>query len=207
MSLSIEQIMLTSPVVPVIVIDDISDAVPLAKTLVDAGLKVLEVTLRTECGLAAISQIKEQVPQAIIGAGTVVTSDDVKDAVSAGAEFLVSPGATPLLLDQALKSGVPILPGVATPGEAMAALEVGLQHMKFFPAEAAGGVPMLKSIAGPLPAIKFCPTGGINIDNAHQYLDLDNVLCVGGTWMLDKQAIADKEWDKIGELASQASVL
>lgn len=205
--LTIEQIMTTSPVIPVIVIEDINDAVPLATALVNAGLKVLEVTLRTDCGLEAISLIKQQVPGAIVGAGTVITAEDLSAAVAAGSEFLVSPGSTQALINAALSQAIPLLPGVASPSEAMNLLAQGMGHMKFFPAEAAGGIPMLKSIAGPLPQIKFCPTGGINLANAPDYLALDNVLCIGGTWMLDKALIAAKDWSAIEAKAREAAQL
>lgn len=202
--LKIEKIMLTSPVIPVIVIDDIEDAVPLAQALVNGGLKVLEVTLRTDHGLQAISKIKQAIPGAIVGAGTVITPDDVARAVEAGAEFLVSPGCTDALVHAALAHSVPLLPGVVTPSEAMTLLQRGISHMKFFPAQAAGGIPMLKSIAGPLPQIKFCPTGGITESNASNFLALQNVLCVGGTWMLDKALIKAKDWVAIEDKARAA---
>jgi 2-dehydro-3-deoxyphosphogluconate aldolase/(4S)-4-hydroxy-2-oxoglutarate aldolase len=202
---NIEEIMLTSPVIPVIVIDDIDDAVPMAQALVNGGLKVLEVTLRTDFGLEAISKIKQQVSGAIVGAGTVISSDDLEKSVAVGAEFLVSPGCTDILIDAALKGSIPLLPGVATPSEAMALLNKGVSHMKFFPAQAAGGIPMLRSIAGPLPQIKFCPTGGITETNAADFLALSNVLCVGGTWMLDKTLIANKDWAAIEKKACAAA--
>jgi 2-dehydro-3-deoxyphosphogluconate aldolase/(4S)-4-hydroxy-2-oxoglutarate aldolase len=200
---SIETIMQTSPVIPVIVIDQLADAVPMAKALVAGGLRVLEVTLRTQHGLQAISDIKKAVPDAIVGAGTVITAEDVSNCVNAGAEFLVSPGATPALLDAAAAHGVPLLPGINTPSEAMALLARGIHHMKFFPAEAAGGIPMLKSIAGPLPQVKFCPTGGINIQNAADYLALNDVLCIGGSWMLDKASLENKDWSGIQKQAAE----
>ena len=200
----IEEIMTTAPVIPVIVIEDIDDAVPLARALVDGGLKVLEVTLRTDAGLESISRIKHAVPDAIVGAGTVVSADDLSRAVDAGSEFLVSPGSTSSLIDVALAQSVPLLPGVASTSEAMSLLERGISHMKFFPAQAAGGIPMLKSIAGPLPQVKFCPTGGITEANAPDYLALQNVLCVGGTWMLDSALIDAKDWQAI-EMRAQAA--
>lgn len=203
----IEQIMTACPVIPVIVIDDIADAIPLAQALVDGGLIVLEVTLRTEQGLQAITAIKQAIPSAIVGAGTVINAADVTNAVAAGAEFLVSPGSTPELIDAAIKHTVPMLPGVATPSEAMALLARGINHMKFFPAQAAGGIPMLKSIAGPLPQIKFCPTGGVTETNANEFLSLDNVLCVGGTWMLGKTDLASKNWQSIKLKALAAAQL
>lgn len=204
---TIEEIMTASPVIPVIVIDDIDDAVPMAKALVNAGLIVLEVTLRTACGLAAIKKIKQEVPGAIVGAGTVVTVEDFHASIEAGSEFIVSPGTTPELLEVALQQSVPLLPGVITPSEAMNMLSKGITHMKFFPAQAAGGIPMLKSIAGPLPQIKYCPTGGVTADNAADFLALDNVLCVGGTWMISKQDIADKNWGAIEAKAKVAAAL
>lgn len=201
------RIMGLSPVIPVIVIDDPDQAVPLATALYRGGLKVLEVTLRTEYGLQAIADIGQALPDAVVGAGTVITSDDVKNARQAGARFLVSPGCTPRLLASAQAEDIALLPGVNTPSEAMLLLEQGLRHLKFFPAEAAGGVAMLKSIAGPLPQLRFCPTGGINPQNAASYLDLPNVACVGGTWMLDKRAIAAGDWDTVERLSREAAGL
>jgi 2-dehydro-3-deoxyphosphogluconate aldolase/(4S)-4-hydroxy-2-oxoglutarate aldolase len=204
---SIKEIMTTSSVIPVIVIEDIEDAVPLAQALVNGGLKVLEITLRTDAGLAAISKIKQAVPDAIVGAGTVVSLVDLSKALDAGSEFLVSPGSTPALIDAALQQSVPWLPGVSGPSEAMRLQEQGLSHLKFFPAQAAGGIPMLKSIAGPLPQIKFCPTGGINEATAPDYLALDNVLCIGGSWMLDSALIDAKDWSAIEAKARAAARL
>lgn len=201
------RIMDLSPVIPVIVIDDPDQAVPLATALYRGGLKVLEVTLRTEYGLQAIADIGQALPDAVVGAGTVIAPDDVKNARQAGARFLVSPGCTPRLLASAQAEDIALLPGVNTPSEAMLLLEQGLRHLKFFPAEAAGGVAMLKSIAGPLPQLRFCPTGGINPQNAASYLDLPNVACVGGTWMLDKRAIAAGDWDTVERLSREAAGL
>lgn len=205
--LDIETIMTTSPVIPVIVIDDIESAVPMAQALVNGGLKVLEITLRTEFGLQAVREISKAVPEAIVGVGTVITADDVAKSVAAGAQFLVSPGSTPALIDAAFEHGVPILPGVASPSEAMVLLARGMNHMKFFPAQAAGGIPMLKSIAGPLPQIKFCPTGGITEATAPDFLALPNVLCVGGTWMLDAATLAAKDWATVESKARAAAQL
>ena len=204
---SIESIMTTSPVIPVIRVDNLDHAVPLAKALVKGGLKVLEVTLRTEWGLAAIAEIKEYVPEATVGAGTVIDAQNYANAVAAGAEFVVSPGCTAALAQAAQQYDVPMLPGIATPSEAMTLLEFGLQHLKFFPAQAAGGIPILKSIAGPLPQLKFCPTGGVNPDNAADFLALENVLCVGGTWMLDQALIEAGDWSSIEARAKQAAAL
>lgn len=204
---NLDEIMDLCPVIPVIVIDRAEDAVPLATALYNGGLIVLEVTLRTEFGLAAISAIRKALPDAVVGAGTVVTAEDVRNAKAAGAEFLVSPGCTLTLLAAARAEGIPLLPGVNSPSEAMLLLEQGQRHLKFFPAEAAGGVPMLKSILGPLPQLRFCPTGGINPDNAMEYLSLANVACVGGTWMLDKAAIAAGDWAEIERLSRMAAGL
>ncbi|AMO69170.1 2-dehydro-3-deoxyphosphogluconate aldolase [gamma proteobacterium BDW918] len=204
---NLDEIMDLCPVIPVIVIDRAEDAVPLATALYNGGLKVLEITLRTEFGLAAISAIRKALPEAVVGAGTVVTAEDVRNAKAAGAEFLVSPGCTLTLLAAARAEGIPLLPGVNSPSEAMLLLEQGQRHLKFFPAEAAGGVPMLKSILGPLPQLRFCPTGGINPDNAMEYLSLANVACVGGTWMLDKAAIAAGDWAEIERLSRMAAGL
>ena len=203
----LDRIMGLSPVIPVMVIDDPDQAVPLATALYRGGLKVLEVTLRTEYGLQAIADIGQALPDAVVGAGTVITPDDVKTARQAGARFLVSPGCTPRLLASAQAEDIALLPGVNTPSEAMLLLEQGLRHLKFFPAEAAGGVAMLKSIAGPLSQLRFCPTGGINPQNAASYLDLPNVTCVGGTWMLDKRAIAAGDWDTVERLSREAAGL
>lgn len=204
---NLDEIMDLCPVIPVIVIDRAEDAVPLASALFNGGLKVLEVTLRTEFGLAAITAIRKALPDAVVGAGTVVTAEDVRNAKAAGAEFLVSPGCTLSLLEAARTEGLPLLPGVNSPSEAMLLLEQGQRHLKFFPAEAAGGVPMLKSIMGPLPQLRFCPTGGINPENAAKYLGLANVACVGGTWMLDKAAIAAGDWAEIERLSRLAAAL
>lgn len=200
----IEQIMTTSPVIPVIVINDIDDAVPMAQALVNGGLKVLEITLRTPQGLEAIKLVKEQVPGAIVGAGTVVTAEDVQACKEAGAEFLVSPGWTPALVDAAKESGIPFLLGTANPSDVMALLDLGVTHMKFFPAEAAGGVKMLGSIGAPLAQAKFCPTGGINLNNLSDYLALPNVLCVGGTWMVSSKLVEAKDWAEIERISAEA---
>lgn len=203
----IEKIMTTSPVIPVIVINDLDDAIPMAKALFNGGLKVLEVTLRTPFGLDAIKLIKAAVPEAIVGAGTVNTAADVQACVDAGAEFLVSPGWTVSLIDAAQASGLPFLVGTANPSDVMAILERGVEHMKFFPAEAAGGVNMLKSIGGPLANAKFCPTGGINLAKAPEYLALKNVLCVGGSWMVSPELLDAKDWAGVEKAAAEAAML
>ncbi|MER5205270.1 bifunctional 4-hydroxy-2-oxoglutarate aldolase/2-dehydro-3-deoxy-phosphogluconate aldolase [Streptomyces sp. NPDC002825] len=194
-------------VVPVVVIEDAADAVPLARALVAGGLPLVEVTLRTPAALDAVRAIAAEVPEAVVGAGTVVSPAGVADAVGAGARFLVSPGWTAGLLDAMRDSGLPSLPGVSTASEVVALLERGVQDMKFFPAEAAGGVPYLQSLAGPLPRARFCPTGGISPASAPAYLALPNVGCVGGTWMLPPDALAARDWARVESLARGAAEL
>ena len=196
-----------APVVPVVVIEDASDAVPLARALVAGGLPAIEVTLRTPAALDAVRAIAADVPDAVVGAGTVVTPEQVTASVAAGARFLVSPGWTDVLLEAMRASGVPFLPGVSTASEVVALLERGVREMKFFPAQAAGGTAYLKSLAGPLPQARFCPTGGIGAANAPEYLSLPNVGCVGGTWMLPADAIAARDWARVEELARAAAEL
>lgn len=196
-----------APVVPVVVIEDAADAVPLARALVAGGLPVIEVTLRTSGALDAIRAIAAEVPGAVVGAGTVLSAAGVADAVGAGARFLVSPGWTDGLLDAMRASGVPFLPGVSTASEVVALLERGVREMKFFPAEAAGGVPYLRSLAGPLPQARFCPTGGVSLASAPSYLALPNVGCVGGTWMLPADALAARDWARVETLAREAAGL
>lgn len=208
MALPINEIVRIAPVVPVMVVERIEDAVPLARALYNGGLKVLEITLRTPCALDAITAMVEALPEdAVIGAGTIITPTDLEKAVKAGSTFLVSPGTTPALIEAAKASTVPLLAGVATPTEAMNLYVQGFTHQKFFPAEAAGGVPMLKSIAGPLPQITFCPTGGIDLAKAPSYLALPNVQCVGGTWMAPKELMKAGRWDEIERLAREAASL
>ncbi|WP_449351595.1 bifunctional 4-hydroxy-2-oxoglutarate aldolase/2-dehydro-3-deoxy-phosphogluconate aldolase [Streptomyces shaanxiensis] len=196
-----------APVVPVVVLDHVSDAVPLARALVAGGLPVIEVTLRTPVALDAIRVIAGEVPDAVVGAGTVITAAQVEESVAAGARFLVSPGWTDVLLEAMRGAGVPFLPGVSTTSEVVALLERGVREMKFFPAEAAGGTAYLKSLSGPLPQARFCPTGGIGAGNAPEYLALPNVGCVGGTWMLPADAIAARDWERVEVLAREASQL
>jgi 2-dehydro-3-deoxyphosphogluconate aldolase/(4S)-4-hydroxy-2-oxoglutarate aldolase len=196
-----------APVVPVVVIDDLETAVPLARALVSGGLPVIEVTLRTPAALEAIRRIAAEVPEAVIGAGTVRTARDVAASVEAGSKFLVSPGSTAALVDAMEGCGVPFLPGVATASEVMALAERGLTEMKFFPAEAAGGLPYLKSLGGPLPDVRFCPTGGIKLATAPDYLALPNVGCVGGTWLTPADALASGDYARIEKLAAEAAAL
>lgn len=179
----IEQIMRTSAVIPVLVIDDIATARPLAEALVAGGLRVLEVTLRTACALEAIAEMKA-VPGAIVGAGTVVDTDQFSTVMAAGAEFIVSPGLTERLAAPIIESGVPYLPGIANAGDIMRGLDLGLTHFKFFPAEAAGGLKALKALAAPFYQCRFCPTGGISEATAPEWLAFDPVLCVGGSWVI-----------------------
>ncbi|GAA3426084.1 bifunctional 4-hydroxy-2-oxoglutarate aldolase/2-dehydro-3-deoxy-phosphogluconate aldolase [Streptosporangium sandarakinum] len=196
-----------APVIPVVVIDDPETAVPLARALVAGGLPVIEVTLRTACALDAVARIAAEVPEAVVGAGTVRTPADVTASVAAGARFLVSPGSTPRLLDAMEEGGIPFLPGAATSSEVMALAERGLTEMKFFPAEAAGGMPYLKSLGGPLPEVRFCPTGGIRLQTAPEYLALANVGCVGGTWLTPADALAAGDYARIEKLAAEAAAL
>lgn len=200
-------IMRTSPVIPVIAIDNPEHAVPLAKALVAGGIRVLEVTLRTEHGLAAIRAMAEQVPDAIVGVGTLTQPEEFRAARDAGAVFGVSPGLTPSLIDAAKSSGLPLLPGVMSPSEVMAAREAGFRQLKLFPAVPAGGIGMLNAIAGPLPDVTFCPTGGISQETAAKFLECKNVACVGGSWLTPKEALKNGDWKMITELAAAASSL
>ncbi len=203
--MSIENILTSAPVVPVVVIENLEDAVPLAKALYNGGLKALEITLRTPVAAEAVKLMKEAVPESYVGTGTVIDKATFEASVAAGADFMVSPGVNDELLALAKETDIPFLPGAATPSEVMNLASHGFKFLKFFPAEAAGGAPMLKSIGGPLPQVKFCPTGGISLATAPKYLALNNVVCVGGTWMLDKELIANKDWQAIEALAKQAS--
>lgn len=195
-----------APIVPVLVVDDVATARPLAEALVAGGLPALEVTLRTPAALDAIREMS-QVTGGHVGAGTLVTPADVRAAKAAGATFGVSPGATPALLQACAEEDLPLLPGAATATEAMKLLEYGFDMLKFFPAEAAGGAPALKSIGGPLPQITFCPTGGVNPQNAPSYLALENVLCAGGSWVAPQKMVAAEDWAGIEALAKAAAAL
>jgi 2-dehydro-3-deoxyphosphogluconate aldolase/(4S)-4-hydroxy-2-oxoglutarate aldolase len=200
-----QSILTRAPVIPVLAIDEVEVAVDLARALVDGGLPVLEVTLRTNAALAAVEAIAEALPQATIGVGTVTAAGQVQSAQSAGAQFLVSPGLTQSVAARAQTLGLPLLPGVMTPSEAMAAVEAGFEHLKFFPATAGGGIDMLKALAGPFPQLRFCPTGGLTPDNHLSFLRLDNVLCVGGSWVAPADAVAARDWPRIQSLAATAS--
>jgi 2-dehydro-3-deoxyphosphogluconate aldolase/(4S)-4-hydroxy-2-oxoglutarate aldolase len=195
-----------APVVPVIVVEDLTHAAPLARALVAGGLPVLEVTLRTPCALEAIRAMSD-VPGGVVGAGTLLTPADVKAAKAAGAVFGVSPGATERLLDACAEHDLPLLPGAATASEIMALLEMGYTVQKFFPAEQAGGAAYLKSIGAPIPQVSFCPTGGIGLHNAPDYLRLKTVLCVGGSWVVPKDKLASGDWAGIAALAREAAAL
>jgi 2-dehydro-3-deoxyphosphogluconate aldolase / (4S)-4-hydroxy-2-oxoglutarate aldolase len=194
-----------APVIPVVVIDDPATAVPVARALLAGGIGVIEVTLRTPGALAAIAAIAGAVPGMVIGAGTVTTPALVRQATAAGAQFLVSPGTTDRLLAAMDTAAVPSLPGAATVSEVMRLLDRGHQEMKLFPAEASGGRAFLSAIAGPCPAARFCPTGGITPATAPRYRELDNVGCVGGTWLTPRDAIAARDWRRIEELAAEAT--
>jgi 2-dehydro-3-deoxyphosphogluconate aldolase/(4S)-4-hydroxy-2-oxoglutarate aldolase len=195
-----------APIVPVLVVHDIAHARPLAEALVAGGLPALEVTLRTPAALDVIREMAS-VPGGVVGAGTLVTPEDVAAAVEAGAQFGVSPGATDRLLDACEAAGLPMLPGAATASEAMRLLERGYDMLKFFPAEASGGAPALKAIGAPLPQISFCPTGGISPENAKTYLSLPNVVCAGGSWVAPADLVAAGDWDGITKLAKAARAL
>ena len=204
---ALERVLTAAPVVPVVTIEDAGTAVPLARALVRGGLPAIEVTLRTAAALDAVKAIAAEVEGAFVGAGTVLDAAQLKQAEAAGATFAVSPGASPGLLDAAADSPVPLLPGAATASEAMALMERGYEIMKFFPAGPAGGVAYLKALAAPLPGLRFCPTGGISLQNAPDYLRLANVICVGGSWVAPQEAIAAGDWQRIEDLARQAAGL
>ena len=205
-SLKALEICRLAPVVPVIVVDDLAHAKPLAQALVAGGLPALEVTLRTPVALDAI-RVMAEVPGGVVGAGTLLTPSDVKAAKSAGAMFGVSPGATERILEACAEWDLPLLPGAATASEIMALLEKGYTVQKFFPAEQAGGAAYLKSIGGPIPQVLFCPTGGISLKNAMDYLSLGNILCVGGSWVAPKAALAKGDWAEVTWLATEAKAL
>jgi 2-dehydro-3-deoxyphosphogluconate aldolase / (4S)-4-hydroxy-2-oxoglutarate aldolase len=194
-------------VVPVLTVEKAAQAVGLARALAAGGLPILEITLRTPAALEAIEIIAKQVPEAMVGAGTVLTPEQAAEALKAGARFLVSPGMTPRLLDAAERWPVPFLPGAATASEAMALGDLGYRALKFFPAEPAGGVAALKALSAPLPDLRFCPTGGIDAAKASSYLALPNVLCVGGSWVAPAQAVAAGDWATLTRLAREASAL
>ena len=200
-------VMTDAPVIPVIVLNDVNDAVPMAQALVAGGIRMLEVTLRTPAALACIEAIARHVPDAVVGAGTIRTAADAKTAAAAGARFAVSPGFTNTMAQACADVNLPLLPGVATSSEVMMAREAGFQYMKFFPAVQAGGIPMLKAWQGPFFDVKFCPTGGVSPSNAAEFLALSNVVCVGGSWLVPADAVAQKEWSRITTLAWDTATL
>ncbi|REE95289.1 bifunctional 4-hydroxy-2-oxoglutarate aldolase/2-dehydro-3-deoxy-phosphogluconate aldolase [Thermomonospora umbrina] len=202
-----EELLDVCPVVPVVVLRDAADAVPLARALVAGGLPAIEVTLRTPAALEAVERIAAEVPDAVVGAGTVVAPGQAEAAAGAGARFLVSPGCTDALREAMTATGLPFLAGVSSASEAMALLEHGITAMKFFPAKAAGGPDYLRSLAGPLPQVRFCPTGGITPDTAADYLALANVGCVGGTWLTPDDAVRSGDWARVEALARKAAAL
>jgi len=205
--MNVLDVMRTGPVIPVIVIEDLAHAIPLAKALVAGGVRVLEVTLRTAPALEAIRLIAREVPDAIVGVGTLTRPQDFKDALDAGAKFGVSPGLTPAMIQAAHETGLPLLPGVMTPSDVIAARLAGFSELKLFPAQQAGGIGMLKALGGPFPDVTFCPTGGVSVENAPDFLALPNVACVGGSWLAPKAALVAGDWDKITALAKEASAL
>ncbi len=201
------EVLQISPIVPVVVIENIKDAVPLAQSLVEGGIHIIEVTLRSSCALEAIELIAKNVPKMHVGAGTILNPTQLEQAQNRGAEFLISPGLTIKLLEYAKKKDMPLIPGVSSSSEVMQALELGYNALKFFPAEYCGGVKLLNAFNGPFKGVKFCPTGGISADNMHSYLNLENVLCVGGSWLTPKHLIQNKEWDKITEICKRSLAL
>ncbi|MBA0050046.1 bifunctional 4-hydroxy-2-oxoglutarate aldolase/2-dehydro-3-deoxy-phosphogluconate aldolase [Streptomyces sp. AJS327] len=196
-----------APVLPVAVIDEVAHAVPMARALVAGGLPAIEVTLRTDAALDAVRAIASEVPEAVVGVGTVRTPEQTRRAVAAGARFLVSPGWTERSLAALRESGLPFLPGVSTVSEVLTLLERGVPEMKFFPAEAAGGPAFLAALASPVPEARFCPTGGVTPERAPGYLALPNVGCVGGSWMLPREAVTAGDWDRVRRLARDAAAL
>lgn len=200
-------VMTGQTVIPVLLIDKAQDAVPLARALAKGGLPAIEITLRTTAALDAIRAVAEEAPEAIVGAGTILNALHYEQAVRAGSQFIVSPGVTDAILDAAEQSDIPLLPGCTTASEVMCLRERGYTHVKFFPAEQAGGAPYLKALSSPLAGTFFCPTGGISLSNAMHYLNLPNVLCIGGSWIAPKELVNDGKWDEITALAAAAAAL
>ncbi len=203
----LDQICATAPVIPVLTLNNAEQALGIANALVKGGLCVLEITLRSDYGLSAIKQLKQALPEAIIGAGTVLNPTQYQACIDAGADFIVSPGSTAELLQFGSQSTVPLLPGVASVSEAMQAMQLGYRRFKLFPAAVVGGVDALKAFAGPLSELKFCPTGGIKPNNAADYLALNNVMCVGGTWLTPKSLTDAKDWHAVHQLALRAAAM
>lgn len=198
----IDSLLGISPVIPVVVIHDADHAIPLARALVAGGVPIIELTLRTPVAVEAMRRIAEEVPEILVGAGTVVRPEQAAEAAAAGAQFLVSPGCTPGLLDAMTDTGLPHLPGMSTVSEALVLLERGYRDLKFFPAEASGGTAFLKAIHSPVPVARFCPTGGITADNVGSYLGLPNVGCVGGSWLTPTDSVRAEDWDRVTALAA-----
>ncbi|MCS5558656.1 MAG: bifunctional 4-hydroxy-2-oxoglutarate aldolase/2-dehydro-3-deoxy-phosphogluconate aldolase [Oceanospirillaceae bacterium] len=203
----LDQICATAPVIPVLTLNNAEQALGIANALVKGGLCVLEITLRSDYGLSAIKQLKQALPEAIIGAGTVLNPTQYQACIDAGADFIVSPGSTTALLQYGSQATVPLLPGVASVSEAMQAMQLGYRRFKLFPAAVVGGVDALKAFAGPLSELKFCPTGGIKPNNAADYLALNNVMCVGGTWLTPKSLTDAKDWHAVHQLALRAAAM
>jgi len=201
----VERVLRLSPVMPVVTIEDATGAADLARALVRGGIRVIEVTLRTSAALRAIENIATAVPEISVGAGTVVSIADLHAAASAGATFAISPGATPTLLAGGATGPIPYIPAIATPSELMSGVAAGYRFFKFFPATAAGGIPMLKALGAPFPEVRFCPTGGITQETARSFLELSNVLCVGGSWLAPADALRSGDWSRIESLASKAA--
>jgi 2-dehydro-3-deoxyphosphogluconate aldolase/(4S)-4-hydroxy-2-oxoglutarate aldolase len=199
-----ETVMRQGPVIPVMVIQKVAHAVPIARALLAGGVRVLEITLRTPAALDAIAVIRREVPEAMVGVGTVISEAELEAVTLAGAVFAISPGLTPRLLEAANRRGIALIPGIATVSELMTGIELGYDHFKFFPAQVAGGVQALKAIAGPFPGITFCPTGGITFDNYRDYLALKNVACVGGSWLCTTSAVELQDWESITRTARAA---
>ena len=205
--MNVLELMRVGPVIPVIVIDDLAHAVPLARALVTGGVRVLEVTLRTRAGLEAIEAIARDVPDAIVGVGTITKPQEFAQSLDAGARFAVTPGLTPALIDAARSASLPLLPGVMTPSDVINAKAAGYSQLKLFPAQQAGGIGMLKALNGPFPDVTFCPTGGVTAATAPDFLALPNVACVGGSWLTPKDSIAAGDWSSITALAREAAAL
>ena len=203
----VDAVFALAPVIPVLTIANLDDALPLARALASNGLPVLEITLRTACALEAIALIARELPDACVGAGTVLSGKDLDAVTAAGARFAISPGATDSLYRAASANPVPLIPGIATASELMRGMEHGWQRFKFFPAESSGGIAGLRGLGGPFAQVRFCPTGGIDLAKAPAYLALPNVACVGGSWMVPADALAARDWARIGELAREAAAL
>lgn len=202
-----QELFAMGPIVPVLVIENVEDALPIAKALLAADVKVLEVTLRTPSALQVIETIAKALPEAVVGAGTVTNRELLQSSVDAGAKFAISPGLTKDLLKAGNEGDIALIPGISSISELMDGIDYGYDHFKFFPAEASGGVKAIQSIGGPFPDIKFCPTGGINVNNVQSYLALKNVACCGGSWLVSDDIIKNKDWDKITQLAKEAVAL